>query len=550
MNFTQIIGDKLYTFQMTLVVISVEDVHECKRHVNIADLEDEDDTVPITAIVIDPKDIVQATLVESEDEDLAKSEASEDSDESSVSSLDEDELEMQIIEEELKQDKSYHKMDTILRHIEQDDLETLKQYIGAVHPNIKISRTSSIQSLSDKLLDEALRAASVKQIKDSMERVRAIINAQTANVNYLSKRFQNIRKILRDRFGEKSAIYKLHYKKGGLTNEQYADKEMTGKANRDNRLANRIQVDEKSAHEILNKTSASDDVFDNIIALQIATGGRFIEAVRVSSLKKVPYSDRVVKVVGIAKRKDGASVEIDRPIFGMDIDELLELHKSVRRELKTMYPQIDTLDNEALDKLLLNNVNRRVKELDIPGVTSSHIMRKIFANITHAQLPKENRDAIDKHLHIKTVLGHKNLETAGNYANVRIKRAGAIRNQEDIEQKFAVVDRVNDRQDDDIKQLQAAPAAELLPENKAIVRGQPKIVQVLNIRGDMVDIQLRVPDVRGNSKNRILDIMKQLFDGQVIITEAVLRKSFHFGGAIIASVKNEKAEYNSRLLGK
>lgn len=516
-----------------------------------------EDVAPIAAIVIEPKDVVQAslfeptadntvmaTIVEDDSEDV-ESELSDDS-EDDISEID-DELEMKRIEIELYKDTDYHKMDTILQHIETDDLDTLKQYIAAIHPNIKVSRTSSIQSLTDKLLAEAYQTASVRQIKDTMPRIRAILNAQTDNVNYLSKRFQQIRKILRNRFGEKSAIYRLHYKKGGLTNEQHTGKEMTAKAHRDNRLANRVQVDEKSAYEILNKTSASDDVFDNIIALQIATGGRFIEAVRISSLKKVPYSNQVVKVVGIAKRKDGQDVELDRPIFGMDIDELLELHKTVRRELKAMYPQIDTLDNEALNKLLLNSVNRRVKELGIEGVSSSHMLRKIFANITHAQLPDVNRNAIDKHAHIRSVLGHKNLETAGNYANVRIRKTGAIRNQQDIEQKFVQVDAVNDRQDGDIKELQERPAAAAAPVVQVQTRRKPQVVQVINMHGETVDILLRVPDIRNNSMNRILDVMKQLFEARVIITEILLKKTFHFGSGVIASVKQQKADYNGRL---
>lgn len=443
-------------------------------------------------------------------------------------------------------------MQSDLDNIENGAEDNLKLYVEANHPDIKISRSSSVSSLTDKILAKAYQTASAAQIKKTLPRVRAIINAQTQNVNYLSKRFQNLRKIIKERFGEKSALFKLHYKSGGLTHEQHAEKERMGKLQRDNRLANRTQITEKQAREILNRTSASPDVFDNILALQLATGARFIEAVRVSGFKRVPYSKNIVKVVGIAKRgEEGKDIEIDRPIFGMDIDELLELQEHVRRELKAMFPPrgnfrgIDKLSNDQVDKLLLANVNRRVKEIakDLGvGVDSSHFMRKIYANMTHFDLPDINKQAMDKHHHIRTVLGHKNVETSASYANVKIKKDVKIDNKQDIEQKFREVDKVNDRQDKELVALRDESRENVSQTG----RGQ-RHVELVNLKGEKVQIENNFQRVRGNAEARCVNIMEKLAAKKVWITEAILKKEFGFGSKVISAVSARKKELNSSL---
>lgn len=435
-------------------------------------------------------------------------------------------------------------MDQILSQIERAadaaNLDELKEYVRASHPGIKLHRRSSLQSITDALLAEFYQTYTQKQIKLHTPRIREILNAQSGHaVNYLSKRFQKIRKILAERFGDTSPIYKWHKRHGGLTYDQHGDKEMMATIERDNRLANKTAVDEKDIREILNKTSASDNVFDNIIALQIATGARFIEAVRVSGFRKVPYSSTRVKIVGIAKRGDtGLQQEIDRPIFGMKIDELLELAQSVRRELQKSYPQIDQLSNEEVNKLLLNRVNSRIKNLGIAGVKSSHDMRKIFTAITHAELP--NRKSMDKHLHIKTVLGHKRLETAGNYANVRINKTAR---DESIEQKFQQVDQVNARQDVEIKELQSQAGQ---PVDGAQTYLPPEI-ELQNVFGKKVKIYDNVQGTHGQARVRCLNLMAQMARQSVLITENILKTAFNLGSKTIASCKSEKRRFNEQI---
>jgi len=451
--------------------------------------------------------------------------------------------------EENKED--WHKMDMMLDKIETGDLAALQAYITAGHPNIKINRRSTVGSLTDALLAELYQNASKKQIKDSGPRVRAILNSQTGNINHLAKRFTQLRKVLVARFGENSDMYRWH-RKNGLEYDQFIDKQQMQDLVRENKLANLTRVDEKDIHEILNKTSASDNLFDNIIALQIATGSRFIEAVRVSRYQKVPYSDNVVKVIGVAKKgKEGETYELDRPIFGLDIDELLKLWEHVRKELKRNYKGIDKLSNEEVGKMLNGSVNTHVKALGIEGVNSSHAMRKLFAAITHAELPDENRKIMDRHLHIKNVLGHKKIDTAANYANVRVnKRRNKFKSNEQLEEKLDVIDKVNDRQDTAIEELQETSTQVVVgPEVKTSVENRTQVFKLKNLKGESVQIVDDYSRQRGNGRNRAVNLMEQLRDNSVIITEKVL-KLLNVGSKTISLVKDLKKQFNAEILAE
>ena len=107
-------------------------------------------------------------------------------------------------------------------------------------------------------------------------------------------------------------------------------------------------------------------LFNNLIAIQLATGSRFIEATRLSAFKP-SKREGWVKIVGIAKKPE-EKVIMERPILGLDLEELLELVKRVRKELKQKYPNFESLDNDASTKKLVNRINNRIKDMEIEGV--------------------------------------------------------------------------------------------------------------------------------------------------------------------------------------
>ncbi|MEY3401626.1 MAG: hypothetical protein RLZZ86_1241, partial [Cyanobacteriota bacterium] len=168
-----------------------------------------------------------------------------------------------------------YKMQSALNVLEQYSFEPLKEYIETNFRNIKINNRSTLNSLTDALLQELYKTASERQIVATMKDVRRIISAETNTINQKAKRFGQLRKILKERYGPDSKIVKRH-RRFGISHDDHNLKQQVSKSNRKERLEDRIQITDKQVREILHQHSASDDVFDNLIALQLATGSRFI----------------------------------------------------------------------------------------------------------------------------------------------------------------------------------------------------------------------------------------------------------------------------------
>lgn len=461
---------------------------------------------------------------------------------------------------DLNEDEGYHKMETTLQKIESNNLEELTLYIRANFPQIKVNAKSTLASLTDALLKDLYTNMSQKQIKDTMDRIKTIINTQTENLNFKSKRFQKIRTVLKDRFGEDHKLYKLHRRKGGITFEQHSDKQQMATMNRDNRLSNRVQVQEKDAYEILNKLSIQDDVYSKIAVMSLAVGCRFIEAARISSFKKVPSRPDWVLVTGIAKKKKGdpQDYDVERPVFGMSVDELIDLQKDTRKELKKMYTKIDELDNEGVNKLLLNNVNRRIAELGIPDVKTSHMLRKIYANISYKLLDAETKSKMDPHRWVQIVLTHKTIETTASYMNVKVSKTKfKMKNQDDIEKKIDTIDEKDHEQDVEIDNLKerVQQAREKVISSitkklgpKVTDDGSDEPVYIVQVPHDGGTVQIKAPMIsRGNAEERCNIIMKQLNEAGIVITEKLLKEYFQIGSNTISKVKVYKGLLNAKI---
>ena len=422
---------------------------------------------------------------------------------------------------EFNNDNPYYKMDSILTILENNTLPDIIEYVEENHKDIPLNSKSTIASITQALLKDAYQNSSERQIVATMSRVRDIINNQTESLNQKAKRFSELRQILKQRFGDDSKIVKKHQRLG-VSHKEHNLKQKIAKENRKERLEDRVQISDKEALEILHKHSASNDVFENLIAIQLATGSRFIEATRLSAFKP-SKREGFVKIVGIAKKPE-EKVTMERPILGLDLDELLELVKRVRKELKQKYPNFESLDNDALTKKLLNRVNNRIKDMEIEGVNSSHMLRKIYANLTYKLLSQDERRKIDQHQWIQSILGHTSIDTSASYANVKINKGGSkIVNAEDIERKFDEVDEKDKTQDRQIEGLEAK-VQNLKPQEKKEVASQ-----------------------KGGAIERAKQVMEELHKKGINITEKLLKTEYHIGSKTITALKDYKKALNESL---
>lgn len=352
---TQIIDGKVYTFQLTL--ISVVDI--------------------VPALEFAPANIVPATICSPAPKKI-------------VSIADEEDCE----EDEKKLD--------ILDVIESGCFSTLH---AICKDKFELSLNATVNSLTDKILNDIYQTASQEYIMETMPRVRKILNEQADTINTLSDRFCILRSMLKTRFGDHSEIVMAH-KGQGLTREQYDLRGAQDEAARNKNLSNKATIDRGQILEIIASYAASECVFKNIIAIQLATGARIVEAIKVSEFKEIPGSADTIEVVGVAKCKDAEPIQI-RPLLGLKARELIELVAKVREIVI-----VGNLDNEETTAKYINSLNLRVKRMNIEGIKTSKCLRKVYVALT------QNID--DQHLHAQKVLGHKSISASAHYATLNV----------------------------------------------------------------------------------------------------------------------------------
>jgi hypothetical protein len=414
---TQIIDGKVYTFQLTL--ISVVDV--------------------VPALEFAPTNIVLATVCSSPKKVVS------------------------IADEEDDDDDDEKKLD-ILDVIESGCLSTL---INICKDKFEITLQATVNSLTDKILDDMYKTTSQEYIIETMPRVRKILNDQTNTVNTLSDRFCILRTILKNRFGEHSDIVVAH-KGQGLTRDQYEMRRAQDEAARNKNLETKVTIDRKHILEIIASYAASYCVWQNIIAIQLATGARMIEVIKVSEFKEISGLTDVIEVVGVAKSKDDKQRQI-RPILELTARALIELVENVREII------VCNLNNEKTTAKYINSLNLRVGKMNVEGIHTSKCLRKVYVALT------QNID--DQHLHAQKVLGHKSISASAHYATMNV-----------------------------------------LPAEVP--------VKLLNVRGE--EVQIFLSKHIGTAPERCASITQELFDNNVFISEAVLKKNFNFGGKTLA----------------
>jgi hypothetical protein len=275
---------------------------------------------------------------------------------------------------------------------------------------------------TDRLIHDFIREAEYDgAVIQFLPLIEQVIRVQTDNINTLAKRFVSNRKVMKERFGPDSNVVKESFEYG-VTREEHAQRmnACNDKVQENNR--NQKQIDAKEILQLIIDLKKSDNVIDWIIAVQLATGSRLIEVLRLSDYHLHPASPNQVTVTGVAKNgKKGLSAVLDRHILGdFKSDELVYFVKLIRGKLEETIPDYVNLTNEELTAKLITQVSRRIKSFKINDFRSSGDARKIWTSLTHLLLPTEEKAKISKTQHITDSLGHTTTNSALYYNNVNI----------------------------------------------------------------------------------------------------------------------------------
>eukprot|EP00808_Paulinella_micropora_P016185 g17380.t1 len=125
--------------------------------------------------------------------------------------------------------------------------------------------------------------------------------------------------------------------------------------------------------DTLNKSKKMTDL---IILLQLATGRRLIEVLRITSTPPEAKEQKGYIVIDkVAKDKKGAISNIEIPLIHISYNDMRTAWEAVR---ETMTDEDKEKTNQALTNKYDGRISKRMKELFNDEKASSHLARKIY----------------------------------------------------------------------------------------------------------------------------------------------------------------------------
>lgn len=248
---------------------------------------------------------------------------------------------------------------------------------------------------------------SVRRLKRNMVWIQAFLRYISPNLNTRSKRMYDMQKLLISLY---PAVHKtLIQRILQLSPTEYGQISQLAKKARQEKLKNVILFKKSQLLKII-KELDREDTIDQIILLQLCTGRRLIEVLKVCDIPEL-VDDKLV-FTKLAKSK---GTEFKVPYFHLEYTEIINIWEKLRASIKNT---VEDKSNAEVSLLFNARVNDKVKELCEDKVTSSHFLRKLWIAWAITKKPKRVADVV----YINQILGHKpgHLDSATNYMTVQI----------------------------------------------------------------------------------------------------------------------------------
>jgi hypothetical protein len=363
------------------------------------------------------------------------------------------------------------------------------------------SRQTTREAHEDVYMKTIAKQSIQRDIKKALEMYRNLVQTSSKSLNSKHNRFQAVRKELAERFGDTSPIYNFA-RKQGLTREEAVLRQQEMDEARVKRLGDKKQTDSTSILNSIKELQQNESVYDQLIALQLASGTRFIELIK-STFKPGTKENEII-VQDLAKKQKGTS---ERPVIGMSVSVFLMLLEQVREKLASQYDV--SVDNKTITTTITPPVNRKIKSLELGDhIKSTNDLRKIYSEMAWMTLPEEMRDTMDKDAYTQKLFVHERIDTAKSYANVHVRK-----------QKKNVV------QDDEKKE-------------------EPKMISLINMEGQSIEFPRHTRKFSGTLDAKLKGDVERLNELKVKITRKVLRQ-IGYGAAIINDNKDYIAGFRT-----
>ncbi len=297
-----------------------------------------------------------------------------------------------------------------------DNLVEFKETGSAKFDSLKSTTTAIVKDLLPTQF--AANKTSYKKFTNLIELLNFYVNSVVPNLNTKVMLQTYVRKLVKDTYGDNSKQY-AYLKTGfSMTLEE--------KKTRQTEAQNKVIESNQSQIEItVSQLKLFTDklhtnkfkIIPSIIMAQIASGCRLIEILNKNFEFTESKKEGYIIQSDVAKNKSDNEREVEKPVLFITPTDFLSLVCLIRSKLNVK-PNDDNIK-------LSNRYGKRVNalivkiaaECGMDGISSSHDMRRCYANYSYILHAKRN---VSLQIWISRVLGHGDLTSSANYSTLKI----------------------------------------------------------------------------------------------------------------------------------
>jgi hypothetical protein len=413
----------------------------------------------------------------------------------------------------------------------------LKQHYSGVF-NTRIATKNNLFKIWESVIENAPRKYS-RSYNKLFYQLDKTIKTLYNNENSSEGVFTLFRKILKNPKFEPE-IYKQSIYKMGVSQErsrerkqEYADKVKTRNANR----GDLVPLYVEQVYNIIDELIASNNAYDKLVAVELATGSRGIEVLKVSNYEEIKGSDNEVLVIGLAKDKGNNNLEnvrLMRNLVRLNSEQVIEAVKYIRKSINTagtndnISKRTNKFINKAFKRVFIPILKQNAGDkIDMPAFETqlkeftSHKARYIAGNVSFLVYGKPKKIPYESYL--QNQYGHLSAESTKSYLAINIKFKNKV-----IEK--GTVDEVKELYSSEIKELKT------------------KIEKCCSKSADSIDVKeyrnnFKQNENVGDKISNVIIALKKYKNSNVKITQKELRTKLGYSSDIMtAAYKKARAQ--------